>query len=297
MHSIVAKQEEDTKKEIESLKEKFVKLRESLPSPETLNKLESFKQTPLKEAAYKPEGNVSTAGESRKSEEYARARRSVKIWPVVQSSALSIENAARNFLSEMLRIPESSIGHEEIETIARPKMKKKRYAESERPGQVHHETVITFKNAATRDFVMGHAYNLAQHVDENNKPTAGIRMEIPHHLLSQFHDLQNYARDLHTKHGTGFKRNIKFEDREENLFMYVKLPNSEEWLFVDHAIALEERRTRLLRSTAATRQKLGQEQGSTRGTPSVSAPPKLLPESTTLSKFTKASRRTETEWE
>ena len=159
------------------------------------------------------------------------------------------------------------------------------------PGQVHDEVVVTFKSTSSRDFVMSHACNLADFVDSSRKPTAGVRIFVPSHLIHQFHDLQNYGRDLHRIHGEGFKRHCKFDDREETLYMDIKLPRTNEWLIIDHEMARDNRKTQRLRLSAETRDRLNGAVSGAKG-PEMKesmAAEKSLPVSATLEKFKASS--------
>ena len=81
--------------------------------------------------------------------------------------------------------------------------------------------------------------NLAARTDSNGRPTAGLRLEIPDELLSQFRILSRFGTRLRSRHGLGTKRHIKFDDMDGSLFMNIKLPGNEAWsrVSVDTAMA------------------------------------------------------------
>ena len=62
---------------------------------------------------------------------------------------------------------------------------------------------------------------LAQYRDKDNKPTAGIRLEIPAHLMGSFKTLESFVFALRRRHGPNFRKHIKFDEYKENLFVQV----------------------------------------------------------------------------
>ena len=54
--------------------------------------------------------------------------------------------------------------------------------ESARRTLVHDEVLIVFTDPGSRDLVARHAVNLGNMRDQDGKPTAGIRMEVPDFL-------------------------------------------------------------------------------------------------------------------
>ena len=71
--------------------------------------------------------------------------------------------------------------------------------------------------------------NLAPFKDEQGWPTAGLRLEYPGYLAQDFRCLEWYGREMHLKHGPGTRRNVKFDDEEESLYLDVCLPGQEFW--------------------------------------------------------------------
>lgn len=80
--------------------------------------------------------------------------------------------------------------------------------------------VVEFFSASIRDTVKGSGYKLEGR-------DAGIRMELPTHLRSDFHVLQNLAFKLKTSN-PGLKRSLKFDDDNLGLILDVQLPG-EDW--------------------------------------------------------------------
>ena len=71
---------------------------------------------------------------------------------------------------------------------------------------------------------------LASYVDSNNKPLAGIRMDIPMYLTGTFKLLSTYGYKLKQIHGEGTRRYIKYNETNLSLYLDVKTPDSDEWL-------------------------------------------------------------------
>ena len=104
--------------------------------------------------------------------------------------------------------------------------------------------MLTFQDRYERDKVAAHAKNLAKHVDDEGFPKAGLRMEYPGHLATDFRALEMYGKYLRRTRGEGFKRNMRFCDDTESIYMDIKLPGSDDWLRITPQIAREENRRR-----------------------------------------------------
>ena len=116
-----------------------------------------------------------------------------------------------------------------IESISRPEIPS---------GQaVTDEATITFKVINTRDSVVGASSKLAQFVDTNGRPTAGIRMEVPRKLRAAFTSLFRFGQQLRGRHGEGTRKHVKFDDATKSLYLNVKLPGDEEWCRVSLELA------------------------------------------------------------
>ena len=89
-----------------------------------------------------------------------------------------------------------------------------------------------------------YARNLAPFTDQIGKPTAGIHFDIPDHLSGIHKTLLQFGHSLWLKFNKdpGFKRNVRYDDAEKTFCMDVKFPNRNEWITVDHARALMDKR-------------------------------------------------------
>ena len=169
--------------------------------------------------------------------QYWRARRSVRIWPITATDN-DLWTTVGLFFNRTLEIPDDALPESVVEDIRRIANKKRLRPTGNRPPRVHSEVLVTFYEVATRDMVMSYAPNLAK--TNNTAQTSGIRMEIPPNLRGIFKTLDDHGHLLRLRHGTGVKRNIKFDDGEMSLYMDLKLPSEPEWMRVDPEIAREE---------------------------------------------------------
>ena len=74
-------------------------------------------------------------------------------------------------------------------------------------------------------------------MDKSANLTAGIRLEIPQHLLMTHKLLIMYGHSLRTRHGKETRRIVKFDLIEQNLYLAYKLPDSELWHDITPAMA------------------------------------------------------------
>ena len=153
---------------------------------------------------------------------YCIARRSLRMWPVKGSTEEEIWNSTGDFVHEILGVPGDEIDQEGIESVRRMR--------SGRPGQsIRDEVLVRFVDADTRDLVNSYARNLGSHVDNEGRPTAGIRTEVPYHLRGLFKILDDHGHELRTRYGRDFKRHVKFDDQMRNFYLSVKMPGARYW--------------------------------------------------------------------
>ena len=81
------------------------------------------------------------------------------------------------------------------------------------------EVVVEFASSALRDSIKGAGYKL-----EGKK--AGIRIEIPNFLKSDFHVLQSISYKMKQTH-PGLKRSVKFDDECLGLVLDVQVPGQD----------------------------------------------------------------------
>ena len=169
-----------------------------------------------------------------RSAEYLKARRSILLWPIDQSSEDSMWNGVGEFIHDALNIREDDVCQEDIESIIAvpdPKFP---------AGNLTKEVVVTFFCHRKRDVLMSGVSNLASRIDRSGKPTAGVRLEIPPELDGTFKLLARFGTKMRARHGEGTRRHIKFDDDTASLYTNIKLPGDESWSKVTADMALKD---------------------------------------------------------
>ena len=105
-----------------------------------------------------------------------------------------------------------------------------------RKSSVRFEVAVMFLDKHVRDVVASHAKNLSRFTDNEGWPTAGLRLEYPSLLGKSFRDFDWYGREMRQRHGKGTRRNKKFNDDDEVLYIDICLPGEDFW----HRIPAEE---------------------------------------------------------
>ena len=195
---------------------------------------EQESKTPIKAKEYTHLNGVSNGRAALpplKEMSYSRARRSLRIWPIEGTNEQKLRETMEKFMTDALKITPidvSGIGVEEI-----------RRARSSPNSNTFLEVIVTFAEIDDRDFVASRAVNLADHVNQDGRPKAGIRMDVPAFLLSTFKDLNSYAYNVRKSRGKKAKTHIKFDDQNGSLILELRLPGSENWLKITPTRARE----------------------------------------------------------
>ena len=194
--------------------------------------------------------------------EYLRARRAARLWPVPGTSDEDLWGGVGEFLHCTMGISEDDVCQEDIEDVRRD-------AADAVSGIIREEVVVLFKDKQKRDLVMVNSARLAGRVDNEGRPTAGIRLEIPPELNDTYRMLSRFGTRIRAIHGEGTRRHIKFDDFLGSLFVNVKLPGNVSWTRVspemaqkDLALSMKEENAGIQRRLAAklipgSRQRLG----------------------------------------
>ena len=159
---------------------------------------------------------------------FAKARRSLRLWPVEGNTVRELWKAAGDFMRFKLGL-ENQLADKMVEAVTRVEI-------PSGPG-VSREVLIVFRENHYRDTVLGAVSKLSDCIDANGKPTAGVRIEVPSHLLPTFRTLFKYGSNLRARHGPGTRRHVKFDDLERTLFLNVKLPGDPTWSVVSADVA------------------------------------------------------------
>lgn len=71
---------------------------------------------------------------------------------------------------------------------------------------------------------------LAEHKEDQGKPTAGFRMDVPDYLGRDFKTLTDYGFRMRCVHGEEIRRYVKYDDDCYSLYLELRLPGSQNYL-------------------------------------------------------------------
>ena len=114
--------------------------------------------------------NNNVDGRREEEEAFAKARRSIRVWPIPGNDASQMRANFTEFLRGALLIPQSGLNDIYITQISRCKPITN--------SPVHTEVSVTFDSVQTRDQIAALGTRLAAYVDRG-RPTAGMRLDIP----------------------------------------------------------------------------------------------------------------------
>ena len=129
-----------------------------------------------------PAGDNQTA--MKREDAFLRAIRSLRIWPIKGDSSHELTAAVDDFLKSALIMDQRDLNQVVYEDVYRVR--------SSPWSRQHEEVCVLFRESETRELVLSYARNLATYVDEAGSPTAGMRLEIPPHLLMTHKLLEMY---------------------------------------------------------------------------------------------------------
>ena len=155
-------------------------------------------------------GRNESSGGSKERESFLLSRKSLRVWPIEGNNEDEIRCATTAFFTQALGANARDLG---IAKITRVK--------SAPRGVAYMEVLVEFTDAYARDDIFARGPSLASYHDDANKPTAGIRLDIPSHLMGAFKTLESLGYKLKKKHGVSFRKHIKYDEFEENLFIQV----------------------------------------------------------------------------
>ena len=138
---------------------------------------------------------------------YWACRKSLRLWPI---HGPDFRAAVFSFLTDKLGFEHGlvqSMGELRIERIIEPRSK------------IQNEALVEFPSIALRDSVKSGGYKL-------EGVRAGIRIEAPHFLKSDFHVLQNLSYRMKMAR-EGLKRSIKFDDDGYCLMLDIQIPGQD----------------------------------------------------------------------
>ena len=183
-------------------------------------------------------GVALTAEEERKNQKstleealFEKSRRSLRIWPINGSNEEEMLAEVKKFCFEALLLcPSMELGITSIER-----------ARSSPRGRPFSEVIAVFEDNFARDRVFACGPKLSNYRDHEGKPTCGIRLQIPGHLMVQFRALESYAFNQRSRHEKGeIKKHIKFDESTKGLYMQIKHTKDDGWLDISYAVAKAE---------------------------------------------------------
>ena len=151
------------------------------------------------------------------------------------------------FVGSKLKIPTGVLTRSDIGFVRRVKTGRK--------SKIQDEVVVQFTTVEARDTVQSYTRNLAEFVDKDGRPLAGIRMEVPERLMGEFKALEQYGHNMKTKHKKNFKRHIKIDDSLLCLYIDVFIPKTNQWIRVDMDNVREDNKARLDKKNKGTDKK------------------------------------------
>ena len=143
--------------------------------------------------------------------DFAVSHRSLRVWPIEGSDSKSMEESVVGFFCQVLGAPR--IGELGIKYVRRVR--------SAPRGIACMEVLVEFTDDFARDDILSRGPMLADYRDHNNKPSAGIRLDIPQHLLGVFKTLEAFGYALKRRHGAAFRKHIKFNEYARALYIQV----------------------------------------------------------------------------
>jgi hypothetical protein len=139
------------------------------------------------------------------------------------------------------------------------------------------EVLVTFYDQGTRDIVARKAANLADCIDQDGKPTAGVKMDVPQFLLGTFNLLQNHGFKLKQRYGSEFRRHVKYDDSKQDLYLEIKIPGDATWERITSDLARDMKEAEDRNATERLRTRLSVSDGAGEGSES-----RPLPRAATL---------------
>ena len=164
-------------------------------------------------------------------EKYDKARKSLRIWPIDGETNQQISDNFRSFLTEALYIEEAEIDALEITWIERTRVSPR--------SSVYNEICVTFGDASTRDHIASKGQLLSHYIDEQKKPMAGFRMDVPDFLAADYKILYDYGWRMRRAHGSDVRRYIKYDEPNYSLVLELRIPGNDVWLKIPPRLAIE----------------------------------------------------------
>lgn len=184
----------------------------------------------------------------KRGERFEVCRRSLRFWPVNGRDEKELNVETWRFIRQKLQVPDDELGSKQIERIRRIR--------SAKQSKIKFEVSVLFTDVAARDRVSSHGRSLANYQNEDGTPSAGMRIEYPDHLGYSFRCLDWFGKDLKNRFGNGLRRNIRFNNDNQNLCMDVRFPDTDRWERISAQVAIDEKKAFDEENDTALRQRL-----------------------------------------
>ena len=176
-------------------------------------------------------GSSCEAQEAIRRAKYEEALRTIRIWPILGDTPERMRSNLEDFLKNALLQTDAEVELLGIERVARIR---------NQPGQrVHNEIRVQMSRPWARDHIASKGRLLSEYVDQENRPTAGIRMDVPDFLAADFKTLDRYGLRMKNTHGKGTKRYIKYDEPNLGLILELRMPGDFTWLRITPSMARE----------------------------------------------------------
>ena len=152
-----------------------------------------------------------TDGYNKEKRDFFSARNSLQFWPIEGKNEAEMLECFQDFLQNAL-----GMSGKEKDSIL-----KIRRVHSAPRGKAYKEVCVEFVDSNIRDEILMRGPMLASFRDDEGKPTAGIRLRIPGHLMGAFKALEAFGHRLKRNYGENFKKHIKFEEYDCTLYIQV----------------------------------------------------------------------------
>jgi hypothetical protein len=119
---------------------------------------------------------------------------------------------------------------------------------------------VTLQDARARDFIAGKGKMLADYIKQDGTPTAGMKMDVPDYLASDYSALDDIGFKLKKKHGKETRKYIRYDDEEYSLYLEVRLPGTSNWLRISPKQARELRETQDAQDLQRATESLGRQE-------------------------------------
>ena len=230
----LGKHKKETKTEFQKIKQQLDKLSENASTEKEVGELV---RKEVEKRGIEVQKTTSDSTESER-KAYWWSRKCLKLWPIPGEGKEEMGKFLELFVRTKLKIPTGVLVDEDVKDIRRCRLTRGQQAKS--------EALVVFADVESRDLVASYARNLAPFVDAQNKPTAGLRPDVPGHLGGVHRTLVQYGYAMKKRYGPHFRRNIRFEDSDLSLVVDVCIPAGgkpgKEWTTVDYQRAKEDRK-------------------------------------------------------